>query len=145
MSAGQPTKYDPKYCAEIIEFLAQGKHPVQFAAKISISKSTLYKWATEHPEFSDALEIAKAKSLDWWVNLSQSASKGEGTGDIENTGNRRLGNAGLIKYMLAVKDKEFQENKSDDVVNKSDNVSILGSVSSDTLAAIAKDLSNGKS
>lgn len=144
MPGGRPTTYDPKYCDEIIEFLAQGKHPVQFAAKIGVSKSTLYKWATDNPEFSDSLEIAKAKSLDWWINLSQSASKGEGTGDIENTGNRRLGNAGLIKYMLAVKDKEFQENKAEDVVNKSDNVSILGAVSSDTLAAIAKDLSDKK-
>lgn len=142
MPAGQPTKYDPKYCAEIIEFMAQGKHPAQFAARVGVSKSTIYKWAIDNPEFSDAFEIAKAKSLDWWINLSQSAAKGEGTGDIDNTGLRRLGNPALIKYMLAVKDKEFQENKSDEVVNKSDNVSILGSVSSETLAAIAKDLSN---
>lgn len=142
MSAGRPTTYDKKYCEEIITFMADGKHAAQFAAKISVSKATLYRWTEEHEEFRDAFEVAKAKSLDWWLNLTQATAKGEGTGDIENTGNRRLGNPALIKYMLAVKDKEFIENKSDEVVSKSDNVSILGSVSSETLAAIAKDLSN---
>lgn len=142
MPGGRPTTYDPKYCDEIITFMSDGSHVIEFAAEIGTHKATLYRWAEEHEEFRDALEVAKTKSLRWWIRLSKSIAMGEGTGDIEQSGNRRMGNPVLCKYMLSVKDKEFQENKSDEVANKSDNVSILGSVSSETLAAIAKDLSN---
>lgn len=79
MPAGRPTTYDPKYCDEAIDFLAQGFSVTAFAGSISVSRSTVYKWAEEHPEFSDALKTGQAKSALWWeMTHRQVATTGEG-------------------------------------------------------------------
>lgn len=63
------SKYKPKYCDMIIEAMAEGKSLYQFAASIDVGADTLYDWARKHEEFSDALEIARAKSVAFWENL----------------------------------------------------------------------------
>lgn len=79
MAAGRPTKYDPKYCDEIITFLEEGYSVTAWAGSIRVARSTVYKWAEEHPEFSDALNIAQAVSALWWEDrLRENAEKGEG-------------------------------------------------------------------
>ena len=76
---GRPTKYDPKYCDEIIEYFnddayrecvdANGKEylmPNKFntlaawCASIGIHRDTMHEWSKVHPEFSDSLKKAKA-------------------------------------------------------------------------------------
>ena len=59
---GRPSKYDPKYCDEIVEFMSQGYSIEAFAGLIGVTKSTLYLWIKEHPEFSDAKTLGEAKS-----------------------------------------------------------------------------------
>lgn len=84
--AGRPSKYDPKYCNEILKYFA--KKPMKkrkkkilhqngslkseeivlvpqllptfngFAAKIGVSRDTLLEWC-KHPEFSDAYARAR--------------------------------------------------------------------------------------
>jgi hypothetical protein len=63
---GRPTDYNPKYCDEIVEFMSQGKSITAFAASLSVARSTIYEWASKHPEFSDAKRIAESKSEAWW-------------------------------------------------------------------------------
>ena len=73
MAAGRPTKYKPEYCQAIKDFF--NIPPTQiidektvavdlpfiqsFSRIIGVSKSTLYKWAEDHPDFSDALKECK--------------------------------------------------------------------------------------
>ena len=66
MPAGRPTKYEKAYCQEAIEYLAQGKSVTQLSAKIGVSKSTIYQWASEHSEFSDALLRGQELSEAYW-------------------------------------------------------------------------------
>lgn len=93
--AGRPTKYDPKYCQEIIEFFDREytrevevvhtnkkgdtwshfeekpndpPHLGQFAHKLGVNRSTLWEWAQKHPDFSKALTRAKEMAEDMVVN-----------------------------------------------------------------------------
>ena len=76
---GRPSKYDPAYCDEIIEFMSRGYSVTAFAGSIRVARSTVYKWADENPEFSDALKTAQAISALWWENrLRDVAEKNEG-------------------------------------------------------------------
>lgn len=129
MPAGRPTDYKPEYCEDIINYLSDGKHIIQYAAKIGVAKSTIYEWANNYPEFSDALKKAQAKSTAQWLeNARLKAFSGE-----------HKGSDAMLIWMLKKKDKEeFGDKDVDD--KKSDSVSILGAVSSETLRMIAKDL-----
>ena len=69
MPAGRPTKYDSKYCEEIIELMGQGFSAEAFAGKIGISKQTLYNWLNTHPEFMDAKRHGEAKSQAFFEDL----------------------------------------------------------------------------
>jgi transposase-like protein len=65
--AGRPTKYDPEYCEQALDFIGeQGKSVTQFAKFLQVSKSTVYLWATEHELFSDALSMAQDWSQAVW-------------------------------------------------------------------------------
>jgi transposase len=76
---GRPSKYHPNYCDEIINFMATGYSVTAFAGSILVSRSTVYKWADEHPDFSDALNIGQARSSVWWENcLQNTAMTGQG-------------------------------------------------------------------
>lgn len=69
MSAGRPTKYDKKYCEELIEHMAKGLSYEAFAGTVSVSKQTLYDWEKANPEFLDAKEIAIEKCRIFWEEL----------------------------------------------------------------------------
>ena len=76
---GRPSKYDPAYCEQIIDFMAQGYSVTAFAGSIRVSRATVYNWADERPEFLDALQTAQAIAALWWENrLRDVAEKNEG-------------------------------------------------------------------
>jgi hypothetical protein len=60
---GRPSKYDPAYCQQLIDWMADGGSFDGFAGEIDCGVSTLYDWAGEHKEFSEAKSKGKAKSL----------------------------------------------------------------------------------
>lgn len=74
MAGGRPTKYKPKYCKEIVEYMSTGKSVLQFAAKISVTKSSVYEWAKEFPEFSDAFDNARQLCEAHWETIIQDKS-----------------------------------------------------------------------
>jgi len=77
---GRPTKYDPAYCDEVVEFMKDGYSVKAFAGHIGVALSTVYKWADEHPEFSDALKAGQASAAFWWEKtLRHNAETGEGS------------------------------------------------------------------
>jgi hypothetical protein len=61
MPAGRPSKYDPRYCDEVIETMALGLSLTAFAGDIGVHRGTINEWMGEHPEFSEAVRVGKAK------------------------------------------------------------------------------------
>lgn len=69
---GRPSKYDPGYCDEAIEFIGkQGFSKEAFAGYLEISRDTLYEWINKYPEFSDSIKKAEAISLKHWEELGK--------------------------------------------------------------------------
>lgn len=67
MTAGRPSTYDPAYCEQVIELGREGKSVVEMASEIGVSRNTLEaNWPQAHPEFLQALEIARQASQAWW-------------------------------------------------------------------------------
>lgn len=66
---GRPTKYDPKFCETVIEYMAKGYSKQAVAGVIEISVDTLYEWAKKHKDFSDAISIGEAKARLWFDNV----------------------------------------------------------------------------
>lgn len=71
LKVGRPSQYRPEYCDEVIALGADGYSPAQIAAHYSVTRSTLYAWADQHPEFMTALKIAKEFEQAWWENAGR--------------------------------------------------------------------------
>jgi len=78
MAAGRPTKYKPEYCQQAIDYMADGYSVTAFAGHIQVARSTVFKWAEDNPEFSDALKTAQAMAAMWWEDTLRNVAK---TGD----------------------------------------------------------------
>lgn len=80
---GRPSKYDPKYCSEIIDFMAQGKSKEAFAGHIDVSKDTIYEWIKVHKDFSDSVKKAEVKCQEFWEEMGiQMALAGQGNATV---------------------------------------------------------------
>lgn len=66
---GRPTKYSEAYGNELIACMAEGRSVAAFAGRIGVSRSTIYKWAEEYEEFSDAMKVGHAKAADYWEGV----------------------------------------------------------------------------
>lgn len=71
MPGGRPTKYDPKYCQELIEHMKEGYSYESFAGRLGVARSTLYEWEKHHPEFSDTKKTAIELSLYHWEKVGK--------------------------------------------------------------------------
>lgn len=81
MPAGAPSKFKPAYCDEVINHCATGASLTSFAAEIGVARSTINQWMEDHAEFSEAVNIAKAKCAAWWERRGQAiAQEGGGPG-----------------------------------------------------------------
>lgn len=66
MPAGRPSLYRDEYCDEIVAYCATGRSLTAFAGKIGVSRQSISEWAKEHPQFSVAVQCAKAACAAWW-------------------------------------------------------------------------------
>lgn len=66
MPAGRPSKYDPAFCDRVIAHMSEGASLASFAAEIEVARSSINEWVAQHAEFSEAVNIAKAKCASWW-------------------------------------------------------------------------------
>lgn len=87
MAGGRPTKYNPEYCEQIVEFMSQGASQVEFAAYIGVAKQTIHEWTQVHPEFSAARDMAMAKCEAWWAKKGREHLINIYQGDNLNTSN----------------------------------------------------------
>ena len=76
MAGGRPTKYDPKYCEEVVEYSKTGKSLTAFAGHIRVARSTINEWMENHEEFSEAVKISKAVRTDLLEDQLLTASEG---------------------------------------------------------------------
>lgn len=75
-NAGAPTKYDPKFCKDVITFGEQGLSKAQMAARFKVHRDTLHQWEKAHPQFSDAVKKAVGLSQGFWEDKLQNAALG---------------------------------------------------------------------
>lgn len=71
-TVGRPTKYQDEFAKIAEGYLAKGKSITQLAKKLNVSKSTVYKWASENQVFSDALSIGREFSQAFWEDELES-------------------------------------------------------------------------
>lgn len=71
--------------------MAKGHSVTAFAGEIGVARSTVFKWAEEYPEFSDALKVGQAKATMYWETILSSVAltgKGNATAVIFGLKNR---------------------------------------------------------
>lgn len=76
ITVGRPSGYDPRFCDEVIEFLKDGYSLTAFAGHIGVARSSIFKWADEHPEFSDAIKRGQAAATLWWEKANRALATG---------------------------------------------------------------------
>ena len=78
---GRPSKYDPRYCEEMVAFCADGFSLTGYAGFIGVDRDTLTAWADAYPEFSLACRKAKAaRTLGLEKDASRVRKDGGGAG-----------------------------------------------------------------
>lgn len=95
MPAGRPTKYDPKYAEEMVDYFenaplfteewrvnpktgeeykvklaARCPTIIRFAIKINVSHDSIVEWEKTYPEFSVAYKKAKLLQEEWLMNAA---------------------------------------------------------------------------
>jgi len=70
---GRPTKYHPILCEWAIWLGKRGYSIRQIAVLFNVSHETLYAWARNFPDFSDALARAREGAQSWWETVGQAA------------------------------------------------------------------------
>lgn len=61
MPAGRPTDFKPQYGEEILQLMATGLSLTAAAAELGVHRQRVYEWVDRHPEFADAIALAKGK------------------------------------------------------------------------------------
>jgi len=73
---GRPTKYESKFCDQIIEMARYGASKAEMALDLGIVMSTFTKWQEENEEFSAAVKEAEQISQGWWEKQGRVATFG---------------------------------------------------------------------
>jgi len=76
MTAGRPTKYDPAFCARVIECGREGMGKLEMSAELGISHQAFLNYQSQHPEFMEAVKEAVAQSQAWWEKNGRIATFG---------------------------------------------------------------------
>lgn len=124
---GRPTKYRKEYCSQIIDFMAQGKSLVQFAAEIGVNTDSIHEWRKVHSEFSVSVKKAEKASQAYWENILHRASLG--LPFTMNNKEYKSYNTTLIIFLIK---SRFRDAYGDQVSFSSDfNFTPLGSLAND--------------
>ena len=73
---GRPTEYHEDMCQKVITFGKQGYSRTAIAAKLGISRQTLYLWVKQYPDFFDAMEKAVEESQIFWEDALRLTAMG---------------------------------------------------------------------
>ena len=92
-TTGSKTMYLPEYADLCISLARKGMFPAEWAAKIGVSRRTLYNWAAAYPDFADACERAHTQCQAWWEKTYRDSIKDTAIRQsmIKNVMTRRFG------------------------------------------------------
>jgi hypothetical protein len=105
---GRPSLYDPTYCEQAIELGKIGKSTEAIGAILGVGTATLYRWMDEHPEFREAIGIAKDMELYWWEEQAQAYM-------VENKESDRLNSGIWARSMAARFPKKYRESTKTEI------------------------------
>ena len=74
---GRPTKYKKEFCQKLIKHMAEGLSFEAFAGEVGVSLDTIYNWAKEHPEFSEAKKTGTSKCRAFWEKMGRNGAGGK--------------------------------------------------------------------
>lgn len=103
---GRPTKYDPRYCDELLKVMGTGLSLTAFAGTIGVSRDTITEWMNQHPEFSAAAQAGQAMRTAY---LERTMLDGEVSGPQVTARVFALKNAAPLEW----RDKHEVEHKGD--------------------------------
>jgi hypothetical protein len=64
---GRPTLYDPAFGERVITLGKEGASVVEMATTLGVSRTTMEtNWTAAHPDFAEALEMARQHAQVWW-------------------------------------------------------------------------------
>jgi len=110
---GRPSKYDPALCDKVVELGREGKSVEQISSALGYHYKTLLYWAETHPEFLEAMELAKQYEMTYWEDL--------GSQYIVETPQGKKLNTGLWSRSMAARfPKKYRENSKVEVTGKDD-------------------------
>lgn len=72
---GRPSKYTKTACTQIIECGREGMCLAEMASEMDVARSTLFEWANEHTEFSDAFTRAQELAEAYWASQLRTGLK----------------------------------------------------------------------
>ena len=105
---GRPSLYDPAYCEQAIELGKIGKSTESIGAILGVGTATLYRWMDAHPEFREAIGIAKDMELYWWEEQAQAYM-------VENKESDRLNSGIWARSMAARFPKKYRESTKTEI------------------------------
>lgn len=73
---GRPTKYDPAFCARVIELGREGMGKCEMAAELDLHYETFEAYQANHHDFSEAVKAALRLSQAWWEKQGRVATFG---------------------------------------------------------------------
>lgn len=76
-SVGRPSAYTSGLCDKLIDVMATGLSLDAAAVEIGISPRTAYQWQRDIAEFSQAVEIGRAKALLVWEKRAIAVANGK--------------------------------------------------------------------
>lgn len=105
---GRPSLYDPAYCEEAISLGKIGKSTEAIGAMLGVGTATLYRWMDAHPEFREAISVAKDMELHWWEDQAMAYM-------VENKESDRLNASIWARSMAARFPKKYRESTKTEI------------------------------
>jgi hypothetical protein len=68
---GRANKYEPGHCQLIRDMAQDGQFPENWCARIGIHMETMRNWCREHPEFLEAVRVARVLLTDYWTQKAR--------------------------------------------------------------------------
>lgn len=122
---GRPSLYDPSYCQRLIKHMEGGLSFESFAGVVLVTRSTIYEWVDQFPEFSDAKKVGTEASRLFWERVGvfymvNGQTQRNDKGEIVKTKDESLNAAVWVfnmKNRFGWRDKQPDEDKTDITVN----------------------------
>lgn len=105
---GTPNKYKPEFCEIAEKVLANGESLAAICAEIRITRSTLYEWRDNHPEFNEAIQIGLQMAQRDWERIGRDGV----LGNLE----KFAGSPWIFTMKNRFRD-DYQEDKQDKTVS----------------------------